>query len=440
MRSSLLTLASLFLLLPPAQSQQSTDPALGSWRRNLDGNTGKSTDPTIDSVVSHIQADVQGVLFTGGHAYVEASGLPAHFVGPWTGNPGVPGDQEAVYRIPRSPVEETGPKTATPLGTMGVLVNGVAIFNTQDAASWHDMGIWNQNAIYWEGSTMDTGFGHPAGDLYHYHQSPTLLVQSEGENGTDHSPILGFAFDGFPIYGAYAFAGTDGGGGVVRMEPSYRLRNIGLRNSLPDGTMLPPPQWGPDVSSDYPLGAYIEDYEYVAGLGHLDEHNGRTCVTPEYPGGTYAYFAVLDESGVAVYPYFLGPTYYGVVDTENLTSGSPQVSVPASATDYAPFSLYEHDIELGSLGTLALGDADPGAMLFFAYTFVGLGPTTTAFGDLGMSPPFLLLGPFFANGQGSMSLSVGIPAPLAGLTVYSQAVTASAGQVVLSNSERVYLQ
>ena len=119
------------------------------------------------------------------------------------------------------------------------------------------------------------------------------------DTGTTHSPIIGYAFDNFPIYGAYGYADINGGGGIKRMESSYQLRNITNRIN------------GPSLNQ-HPLGAYIEDFEYISGLGDLDEHNGRYCVTPEYPNGTYAYFVTIDASLNPVYPYTPGPYYYGI--------------------------------------------------------------------------------------------------------------------------------
>ncbi len=55
----------------------------------------------------------------------------------------------------------------------------------------------------------------------------------------------------------------------------------------------------------------IEDYAYTAGYGDLDYYNGRYCVTPEYPSGTYAYFIAVNSSYVPQYPYIIGPSYYG---------------------------------------------------------------------------------------------------------------------------------
>ena len=51
----------------------------------------------------------------------------------------------------------------------------------------------------------------------------------------------------------------------------------------------------------------------MPGLGDLDIHNGRFCITPDYPAGTYAYFVTLDRQYAGAYPYTPGPTYYGVV-------------------------------------------------------------------------------------------------------------------------------
>lgn len=77
-------------------------------------------------------------------------------------------------------------------------------------------------------------------------------------------------------------------------------------------------QTGPNVSQQYPLGRYLEDYAYLGDCGKtvgkdfdLDEFNGRWCVTPEYPKGTYAYFTTIDAGGKPVYPYTMGRRYYG---------------------------------------------------------------------------------------------------------------------------------
>ena len=64
------------------------------------------------------------------------------------------------------------------------------------------------------------------------------------------------------------------------------------------------------------LGYFREDYEHVEHTEeeYLDVHNGRFCITPEYPEGTYAYFATVDENWNSAYPYAVGPTFYGVYE------------------------------------------------------------------------------------------------------------------------------
>jgi hypothetical protein len=92
-----------------------------------------------------------------------------------------------------------------------------------------------------------------------------------------------------------------------------------------------------------PLGAYMEDYEYVPGLGDLDEHNGRFCITRDYPNGIYAYFTTIDwvadhydTSIKPVFPYVLGTAYYGEVYPAdgNTGPGSGFVVISEPVTPY----------------------------------------------------------------------------------------------------------
>ncbi|MFM2267708.1 MAG: hypothetical protein RL757_1149, partial [Bacteroidota bacterium] len=59
---------------------------------------------------------------------------------------------------------------------------------------------------------------------------------------------------------------------------------------------------------------------HLADPSYLDEHNGRVCVTPEYPNGIYCYFATVDANWNSVYPYVVGPNFYGVVAASKVTS------------------------------------------------------------------------------------------------------------------------
>jgi hypothetical protein len=312
-------------LLPAALSFAQT-PEISAWIVNS----------TIETGYGGIETNVQQVDYSTANVYVACTCIPGYDIGPWTGNPNTPANQNFVFKITRNPVENTGTKTATALGHIGVWTNGVSVFNALDAFSYNNQNVWHQDAIPNEGASFDACLGHPAPNgEYHNHLNPTCLY--DDDNSTIHSPIIGYAFDGFPIYGAYGYANADGTGGIARMTSSYQLRSITDRTTLPDGSTAS--SAGPVVSSTYPLGKYIEDYAYVAGLGTLDQYNGRFCVTPEYPSGIYAYFVTIDASGNGVYPYVIGPKYYGTVQAGNTGPGSGHNTISETVTNYATASV-----------------------------------------------------------------------------------------------------
>ena len=142
-----------------------------------------------------------------------------------------------------------------------------------------------------------------------------------------HSPIIGWAYDGHPIYGPYGYVDPENSNPFNQyklIRSSYRVKSS--RASILSGL------------SD-PLGTYIEDYEYVEGLGDLDRYNGRYCVTPEYPNGVYAYFTTLTgTAGYPAFPYFVGPEFYGEADKVNWDGNGLQKNFTEDAIRYrAPF-------------------------------------------------------------------------------------------------------
>lgn len=302
-------------------------PDVTCWQVNPGAETGYGGYLTNVLEVHYTTADV----------YVACTCIPGYDIGPWTGNPNTPANQDFTFKITRNPVPNTGTLVNTPLGHIGVWRNGVSIFNARDGMSYNNQGVWNRDALVFEGSSFDACLGHPAPNgEYHHHVNPSCLYNAGDD--TEHARLIGYAFDGFPIYGAYGFANTDGTGGIARMRSSYRLRDITARTTLPNGTTLNPGQYGPAIGGQYALGAFVEDYEFVPGLGDLDVHNGRFCVTPEYPDGIYAYFVTIDAEGAPAYPYVLGPTYYGTVQPGNTGPQSGHNTVPGGAVQYDPWS------------------------------------------------------------------------------------------------------
>ena len=354
MKPVLAALASLIAI--PALAQ--TDPVITQWLFNSTNIMGQhyvagNSTPIQDAVL----ANVQQVDYSTDWSYIHTRGIPAYITGPFLdGNPSTATDQNAIFKFPRVPAVNSGTPTATTGGNIGVFINGVALFDYRDGVAWNTTTnalcggpgnppcpggpnatqAWNRDAIPAERDGFDCAKGHPAMGNYHHHQNPSAfdldlvvisdvcdLYAADGLyviNASAHAPLLGFAYDGYPIYGAYGYANADGTGGPTRIKSGYQLRNITVRTTHADGTDVAD---GPAVSTTYPLGYFREDYEFIAHPGDatfLDEHNGRICVTPEFPAGTYAYFCTVDPNHNSAYPYAVGPTFYGVKTAAKVTS------------------------------------------------------------------------------------------------------------------------
>ena len=161
-------------------------------------------------------------------------------------------------------------------------------------------------------------------------------------NSTEHSPIIGWAYDGNPIYGPYGYL-TKQGGIVAQMKSGYI---IDLKSNRP-------------LLTNFPQGFFVEDYTHfsISDETVLDEKNGRFCITPEYPNGTYAYFATInnglaDSSGVfagfkrPVFPFFIGNIFKSRPNAFNFRKSSNQEDINLNQTNWSrnttPYNLTEN--------------------------------------------------------------------------------------------------
>jgi len=276
----------------------------------------------------------------------------------------------------------------------GIIINGVSNgwYVPGANSDWH----YDTNSVLINGQDSYGGYPDDNGK-YSYRDSQFITsnawanvsgftggyTQSDG-----HSKIIGFAADGYPIYGPFGYLNpADSSSGVVRMRSSYTAGaggvgrpesktvtltanamvtdtltlssavglSPGMRITVNSGGLVAEDYWimhagqttavGPQVPAALPLGsnqvrlnsnvtlysgasltfeflpgAFIEDYSYVAGSGSLDQYNGRFCITPDFPNGTYAYFATEDVDSNPVYPYFVGQAFYGSLDVDTNTS------------------------------------------------------------------------------------------------------------------------
>ncbi|PIB34717.1 hypothetical protein BFP72_04485 [Reichenbachiella sp. 5M10] len=188
--------------------------------------------------------------------------------------------------------DETGPPTPSNQNfyQFGMAINGVE-FHPMGLKPWTDPSTGEENwkwqeQVTEEGSTHLDAYGAHVTSQgnYHYHGDITGLASDE--DGSQHSTIYGFAGDGFPIYYKYGYVDQQTTtSGIKELVSSYRLKSGSRSDDGVAGTDYP------DGSYD---GTYIQDYEYVSGLGDLDECNGRWGITPEYPNGTYYYVITTD--------------------------------------------------------------------------------------------------------------------------------------------------
>jgi hypothetical protein len=225
-----------------------------------------------------------------GHLHIEANAIPEHRVGrfPNRGNPHSIRPQDYHFDLPEDPKPAdsvTSIYLASSFGPpnlpFGIAVNGV-LFDPGTAEFWQGKrnSGWNYEAL--GGAVplgLDENYAHvqPQGS-YHYHGIPHALFKKLGGDSKKHSPLIGWAADGFPVYCLYANRDpNDMQSEIVQLRSSYRLKE-GERPGR-DGA--------PGGKYD---GTFIQDYVYVAGSGDLDECNGRFGKTPDFPEGTYAYF------------------------------------------------------------------------------------------------------------------------------------------------------
>lgn len=223
-----------------------------------------------------------------------ANGVPDHAVGtfPNAGNPNTITSQNvsASYTLTPAVISSSG----TPTMVVGHALNGVKFDpgtggtcdNTGSNCSLiGGNGAWRIEALGQSSFNfgVDSNNAHVQPDgAYHYHGMPEGFVTKLGR-GTQMA-LVGWAADGFPVYARYGYVNAnDATSGTKVLRGSWQLK------STPDS--------GRPSTGTYPMGTFAQDYSYVAGSGDLDQCNGRTGVTPEFPNGIYHY--VITDT----YPY-----------------------------------------------------------------------------------------------------------------------------------------
>ena len=242
-----------------------------------------------------------------GNLIINSTGIPNHDFESGLGC--CANENKYHWIIPGNPIITDQLTWAPELGAIAITITGVPIFGPEEGPGGDAVALHYE---YFEEDRQPIVIGvcggHSAGNIYHYHFDANCIHWHEEnpDNSNDwkeydpekldsskHSPIIGFAFDGFPIYGPY---GWDKNENIIETTSSYTLK---------------------DSENGY---NGIDSWEYSEGLGDLDECNGHFFSTPEVPEGIYHYHSTSKNGdGLIGFPYFL-LCYKGVVEKSNFNS------------------------------------------------------------------------------------------------------------------------
>ena len=203
----------------------------------------------------------------GSSLVIHSKGIPNHPTGKYPqlgrgGNPNYITEQNETYYIPLNPrinpnhfvTTKDNSNHALNMGPIGIALNGVVFFNPFDAGSMDAT------------SLMDSCCGHPNQDgLYHYHKYPVCINSPWSDEGNAHSPLIGFAFDGFPIYGPYESA-------------NVMAKDVGGKDALNAFNIHYDPERG------WHYHVTPGKFPYIIGgyWGYVDRRDTRP---PNHPGG-----------------------------------------------------------------------------------------------------------------------------------------------------------
>lgn len=173
-------------------------------------STGSSTTATVGTGVPDVYKKIYGasqIYVEGTNIVIKTNGRPDHKSPYYKGtqwestlyeayngtnpkfaiNPNTIAEFNLTFKIPMNPQVDAG-HAATPLGAIGVSLNGVAFYNQYAAM---------RAVLTNEVNGFDQYDGHPQQQgQYHYHVEPTYLTKTKGSDA-----LLGFLLDGFPVYG-----------------------------------------------------------------------------------------------------------------------------------------------------------------------------------------------------------------------------------------------
>ncbi|MEX0349218.1 MAG: YHYH protein [Paracoccaceae bacterium] len=228
-----------------------------------------------------------------GSCTLQSNGIPNHdFNGPTANFANDVRELPGTFRIPRLPKAAASPTKLSQGSYDGVMLNGTPL-DLLSAGCWRPdgrradaqgnvlAGCRDTDPWLIDPPAYDDHFGvdqhnaHAQPDgRYHYHANPNALFLDHDE--AEPSPVIGFAADGFPIFGTF-----------------FRDETGTVRPALTGYTLKTEPRPGPpEGPGGMPDGTYLDDFEFSGG-GDLDQCNGMTV------DGQYGYYVT------TAYPWVL---------------------------------------------------------------------------------------------------------------------------------------
>jgi len=269
--------------------------------------------------------------------------------GYWPPGPECPTQDERTVYIPLEPTP-TEEVCENGLSKVGIMVNGTSVYNWGDGMSYNNQGAWQNLAPEAELYDVDVCGGHAAGTDYHHHFYSACLAELLGDDGTEHSPLYGYAADGYPIYGPYEDDGELAVSAWVLRDYADATTtgcSDGERScSLVDQYDI---SLGTEEVSEGPAfddivtslsnnefvaenGYYYEDYYWdstltEAGGAYLDQYNGHTDSERGYH---YHITLTMDDEGTIspAFPYIIGTRYAGELEDNAMATCSTSSSGP----------------------------------------------------------------------------------------------------------------
>jgi hypothetical protein len=220
---------------------------------------------------------------------LSGNGIPDHAVGtfPNADNPNAVTTQTVAAAMTLFPALSNA--GSTPATVVGYAFNGIKFDpgtagtctvsgNATSCSLIGGGGPWRIEALgqgsFKFGTDSSNAHVQPNG-AYHYHGMPEAYLTKLGKGAA--MTLVGFAMDGFPVYARYGYSSANDAASAIKViTSSYILK------AAPDA--------GRPATGSFPMGAFSQDYQYIAGAGDLDDCNGRNGVTPEFPNGIYHYF------------------------------------------------------------------------------------------------------------------------------------------------------